>query len=150
MELKQTDMKLTKLFAVALCAVLLASCGKSGFETVGVAKFKEIIKDPSIALVDVRTPAEYTEGHIENAMNLNVWDSLFVENAMNAIPQGKRVAVYCKSGKRRGSVESCTSRLCACRNLIATMFIRCASGRRRNHTGGLCPKTSGRGTWEVA
>ena len=93
-------MKLTRLFATVLCAALLASCGKSGFETVGVAQFKEIIKDPSIALVDVRTSQEYAQGHIDNALNLNVWDSLFVENAVNAIPQGKKVAVYCKSGKR--------------------------------------------------
>lgn len=93
-------MKLIRLYAAALCTVLLASCGKSGFETVGVAQFKEIIKDPSIVLVDVRTPAEYAQGHIDNALNLNVWDSLFVENAVNAIPAGKKVAVYCKSGKR--------------------------------------------------
>ena len=93
-------MKTMRYFAAAVCAFLLAACGNGSFETVEVSQFKEAIKDNGISLVDVRTPAEYAQGHIEGALNINVWDSLFVQNAVDALPAGGKVAVYCKSGKR--------------------------------------------------
>ena len=93
-------MKSLKNLAAVLVAALLAACGGTGFKTVQVEQFKQTIKDPSITLVDVRTSAEFEQGHIDGAMNLDVWDSLFVENAQKALPAGSKVAVYCKSGRR--------------------------------------------------
>ncbi len=87
-------------FAAALCGLIFAACSNAGFETVGVAQFKEAIKTPDIKLVDVRTPAEYAQGHIEGALNIDVKDAEFLQNASAVLPAGSRVAVYCKSGKR--------------------------------------------------
>ena len=93
-------MKKMRFLAAALCGLFMAACGNSGFKTIEVAQFKEAIKDPGIILVDVRTPAEYAEGHIEGALNIDVKDSLFLQNAADALPAGSSVAVYCRSGRR--------------------------------------------------
>ncbi len=38
----------------------------------GVAEFAKVITDPSVTIVDVRTPQEFAEGHIEGAVNIPV------------------------------------------------------------------------------
>ena len=65
-----------------------------------VEQFKELLKDTSVVLLDVRTPQEFAQGHIEGAMNIDVKDSLFVQNVLAGIPKGAKVAVYCRSGRR--------------------------------------------------
>ncbi len=51
-------------------------------------------------LLDVRTPAEYAQGHIEGAINLPL-DAL--EDIENAVPdKDTPVFVYCHSGARSG------------------------------------------------
>lgn len=48
-------------------------------------------------LVDVRTPKEFSEGHIPGALNIPV-DVL--REQLDQLPRGKRVAVYCQVGQR--------------------------------------------------
>ena len=52
-------------------------------------------------LVDVRTPEEYAEGHIANAVNINFYDPAFVEK-MKALGTDKKFFIYCRSGNRSG------------------------------------------------
>lgn len=56
--------------------------------------------DPSIQLVDVRTPEEYAEGRIGGAVNIDVRDSCFVSDAVGQLDKSRPVAVYCKGGVR--------------------------------------------------
>lgn len=53
-------------------------------------------------LVDVRTPEEYDEGHIENAKNINYFDDDFIEQ-MSKFDKSKPIIVYCRSGRRSSS-----------------------------------------------
>ncbi len=65
---------------------------------ISVAKLeRKISKD--IQLVDVRTPKEYKEGHIGNAVNINVNSPQFISD-IQKLDKKKKVYVYCKSGKR--------------------------------------------------
>lgn len=86
--------------AAALLGLFVAACGNKGYQTVEVAQFKEAIKNPSITLVDVRTPEEFAQGHIDNALNIDFKNGQFIENFKGAVPQESQVAVYCRSGKR--------------------------------------------------
>lgn len=52
-------------------------------------------------LVDVRTPEEYAEGHIKDALNINWHDPAFMDEMAKA-DKNKPVFVYCKSGGRSG------------------------------------------------
>ena len=93
-------MRKMRFLAAALLGLFIAACGNQGYKTVEVAQFKEVIKDSSIVLVDVRTPEEFTQGHIKNALNIDFKNELFVENFKSAVPKESKVAVYCRSGKR--------------------------------------------------
>jgi rhodanese-related sulfurtransferase len=50
-------------------------------------------------VLDVRTPEEFREGHIKNAVLANVNDPSF-ESKISAIAKGKKVLVYCAAGRR--------------------------------------------------
>ncbi|WP_297792708.1 rhodanese-like domain-containing protein [uncultured Eudoraea sp.] len=53
-------------------------------------------------LIDVRTPEEYADGHLENAININWYDEDFIDQFKD-IEKGKTVYVYCKKGGRSSS-----------------------------------------------
>jgi rhodanese-related sulfurtransferase len=50
-------------------------------------------------LIDVRTPKEFKEGHIEGALNISVLSVDFKEK-INELPKEAPVYIYCRSGKR--------------------------------------------------
>lgn len=50
-------------------------------------------------LIDVRTPAEFSEGHLEGAINIDYRDSSFASK-VEALDKSRPVMVYCKSGRR--------------------------------------------------
>lgn len=79
---------------------LATACGQQGFENTDVNGFAARIASEDVVLLDVRTADEFNEGHIKNAVNIDVRQSDFVEKAKSALPVGKTVAVYCRSGKR--------------------------------------------------
>ena len=60
-------MRKMRFLAAALLGLFVAACGNKGYQTVEVAQFKEAIKNPSIVLVDVRTPQEFAQGYWKSA-----------------------------------------------------------------------------------
>lgn len=48
-------------------------------------------------VLDVRTPAEFSKGHLADAVNIPL-DAL--RGSLTAVPRGRRVVVHCKSGYR--------------------------------------------------
>lgn len=50
-------------------------------------------------LLDVRTPAEYGDGHLAGALNVPV-DEVAARHGVLGIPHDRELVVYCKSGKR--------------------------------------------------
>lgn len=83
---------------ITLFGALFGGCrGDSRATTVGVEEFAGVILQEDVRLVDVRTPAEYAEGHLEGAENIDVKADDFAER-IKAV-EGS-VAVYCRGGKR--------------------------------------------------
>ncbi len=61
--------------------------------------------DPDFVVMDVRTPEEYDEGHIENAYLLNFKSGSF-EDELENMDKNKRYYVYCRTGRKsRKAVE---------------------------------------------
>ena len=71
----------------------LFSCQQKG-------DFQSMNVDEDIQRLDVRTLAEYSEGHITKTININVMDDSFASMADSLLQKDKPVAVYCRSGKR--------------------------------------------------
>ena len=80
----------------------LLSCNAQSkkFESVDVATFAKVIADTTVVLLDVRTPEEYEEAHIGNAINIDVLQDSFESKAISILPKDKKIALYCRSGKR--------------------------------------------------
>ncbi len=96
-----------KIFTCLLATLgLTTACGQQNFENADVQGFAALIEDPGVVLLDVRTDAEFTEGHIEGALHIDQAKSDFMERAKAAIPTGKKVAVYCRSGRRSANAAN--------------------------------------------
>ena len=93
----------SKFLSLLFIAFLFLSCqGQSSktIQTIDAKAFSEKLKaSQNPQLLDVRTPAEYSSEHIENAKNVNWNGSDFVAQA-NQLDKSKPVFVYCKVGGR--------------------------------------------------
>lgn len=95
--------KIYFMFLICMFAVAMVACkGKSndGFKNVSADEFESFIGNEQIQIVDVRTVAEYSEGHIPGSLNINVLDESFSADADELLNPEQTVAVYCKSGRR--------------------------------------------------
>jgi len=79
---------------------LTTACGQQNFENADVQEFAELIADSNVVVLDVRTAAEFAEGHIQGAVLIDQGQSDFMEKAKATLPAGKTIAVYCRSGRR--------------------------------------------------
>ena len=71
------------------------------FKTVDAAEFAKAVASTSYVVLDVRTPAEYAEGHIPGTnFNIDVLEDSYTEIALKNLPKEKPVALYCRSGNR--------------------------------------------------
>lgn len=73
---------------------------KGDFKSMNVEEFDTLIQNEEVQRLDVRTPAEYSEGHIAKTININVMDNSFASMADSLLQKDKPIAVYCRSGKR--------------------------------------------------
>ena len=79
---------------------LNTACGQQNFENTDVQGFAELIADTNVVVLDVRTAAEFAEGHIQGAILIDQGQSDFVEKVKAALPTDKKIAIYCRSGRR--------------------------------------------------
>jgi rhodanese-related sulfurtransferase len=94
--------KAVALAAAAIASVgLLAGCSSNNEATkkVDPVEFSEVIAQPGVIILDVRTPEEFNAGHIPNAININIADSDF-SSEVSKLDKNATVAVYCRSANR--------------------------------------------------
>ncbi len=100
-----------KLFSIALVAILLNSCssGQTNSTTktnLSAIEFADKIKElPNATIIDVRTPDEFSKGHLANANNYD-WNGNEFDKQIALLDQSKPVFVYCLSGGRSSSAAS--------------------------------------------
>ncbi len=58
--------------------------------------------NPDFVIIDVRTPEEFADGHIENAVNIDFYAETF-RDELNKLDKDKTYFIYCRSGNRSGS-----------------------------------------------
>ena len=88
---------LTPLVAVAL---LLGAAGCAATATADAGAPSVVVAEDTIVL-DVRTPGEYAEGHLEGAELLDLNSGEFAAALPSLDPEAEYV-VYCRSGNRSG------------------------------------------------
>ncbi len=58
--------------------------------------------NPDFVIIDVRTPEEFAEGHVEQATNIDYYSETF-RDELNNLDKNKTYLVYCRSGNRSGN-----------------------------------------------
>lgn len=57
--------------------------------------------NPDFVIIDVRTPQEFADGHIENVINIDFYSETF-RDELNILDKDKTYLIYCRSGNRSG------------------------------------------------
>ncbi len=70
--------------------------------SIPVDEFEKKLSDTSFELIDVRTPEEFAEGHIELAQNIN-YNAPDFEQRISQMEKNTEVLLYCLSGGRSAS-----------------------------------------------
>ena len=92
-----------------LAGFLLVSCsiGQGSSKTdLSPSEFSKQLKETeNPTILDVRTPGEFGEGHIQNALNID-WNGSSFDTQVSKLDKNTTVFVYCLSGGRSGSAAS--------------------------------------------
>lgn len=84
-----------------MSATQISSCNSNdNITSVSAPEFDKEIKANSVQLLDVRTPQEYAEGHIDGASNINIHSDDFQQRAEKELSKDSTILVYCRSGRR--------------------------------------------------
>jgi phage shock protein E len=103
------------LVAAAASSVLLSGCGgasadptsepverpaaaSSGVRVVDPTAALRLTARPDTVVLDVRTPEEFTDGHLEGARNVPLADDLAA--AVESLPREGSYVLYCRTGNR--------------------------------------------------
>ena len=86
-----------------LAAMMMIECDNSvatkGFDSVDATRFAEVIENEQVLIIDTRTPAEFNEGHIPGAVNIDIDGEEFAAKVAE-LDKSRPVAVYCRGGRR--------------------------------------------------
>ena len=90
-----------KLIVVFLTSVLIFTGCTSADDSVDlkVSDFSAKSQEVGVVSLDVRTADEFAEGHLINAININVESGNF-EAEIEKLDKNTTYAVYCRSGRR--------------------------------------------------
>ena len=103
---------LSRNFIACIIFVLtFSSCNMSGqkYQSLSVADFDKKLQEGNAQLVDVRTPEEYAEKHLKDAVNINFNADDFVDQIAK-LDKTKPVFVYCLSGGRSAKASALISK----------------------------------------
>ena len=94
-----------KLIPIMLSALMLTGCAGAGSQT---NSYRQISMDEAVAMMeqesgymilDVRTPEEYAEKHIPNAINIPN-ENIGTDEISELPDKDQLIMVYCRSGRR--------------------------------------------------
>lgn len=91
-----------KKLLVSLSLVIVATLGLSACSAPAAATKP---MTTGTVVVDVRTPGEYAQGHLEGAINADVESSTF-ESQVKELPTDATYLLYCHSGTRAAAAVS--------------------------------------------
>lgn len=98
---------LYKIVIATFLLMMIVSCSspentESLVSNINVTSASDLVKnDENTIILDVRTPEEYMAGHIEGALNINIADENFSEQAAK-LDQSKTYIVHCAANVENG------------------------------------------------
>jgi len=108
-------MKRIVISLALIVSFVFTSCGSEGASTngnqtsqkskqgtysnVSVTDLNTAASSDDIVILDVRTPGEVSQGHVQNSINMDINGRTFSQQA-DKLDKSKTVYVYCRSGHR--------------------------------------------------
>ncbi len=88
------------ILAVVLLAVCTEEVNELSYRQISTETAVEMMADETnYIILDVRTPEEYAEGHIEDAVNIP--NEIIGNNEIEELPdKSQLIMIYCRSGNR--------------------------------------------------
>ena len=104
-------MKSIKLILILFIVTSISSCNSQQKKVTDPNAVVQVVSteifanlSDSVQLIDIRTPGEYNKGYIKNAVNINFFDTDFMEQ-MSKLNKEEALYIYCRSGNRSGSAS---------------------------------------------
>ena len=96
-------MKHLTIIFYLLAIPFFISCGQktSDNKLLSAQEFKNFIDSADVHLIDVRTPNEFNQGHIEGALNIDFIAPDF-RKQLELLSHDKPIVIYCRTGRRSG------------------------------------------------
>lgn len=86
-------------FLALLCTLPAMVLAEDKVKHVDAEAAAKLVAEGKVTVLDVRSPDEFTEGHIKGAKNVNIMDKDF-EKQLQAVDKTKPVLVHCQAGGR--------------------------------------------------
>lgn len=91
--------------SIFICTTFI-TCTAQTKNNLSADEFEKAIKKDSVQILDVRTPGEYSSGHIKNTLLANWNDAKEFERRISFIDKAKPVYVYCLAGGRSAAAAA--------------------------------------------
>jgi rhodanese-related sulfurtransferase len=89
----------TIIFMMLLLAIKMVAANFPD-NRLSIENFANLLSNSKeIILLDIRTPYEYEQGHIDDALLLNYYDKNFISK-LSILDKDKHYLIYCRSGNR--------------------------------------------------
>jgi rhodanese-related sulfurtransferase len=94
--------KVYSLITILMAWFFTACSGQTSSNSLNPKQFSDkLATTKNITLLDVRTPGEFSEGHIKSAVNAD-WNGGGFESIVSGYDKSKNYFLYCRSGHRSG------------------------------------------------
>lgn len=131
--IKRLFAPLLKLNVASLLTLVgIGACAQNpGYKTLNADEFEKAIADKSVVLIDVRTAAEYAQGHLPDAaLNIDVLEENFAAKVKSALQSSSAKTSVGTSGNASASHSKSAT----------TVAIYCRSGRRSKNAAAILAK----------
>ncbi len=99
-------MKFSNIICNLSIAFLLISCEQLPAQQLSAKQFSDAIDTAkNMIILDVRTPSEFSDGHIKNAVNIDFRNADFGQST-DVIDKSKAIYIYCLTGVRSSKAAS--------------------------------------------
>jgi rhodanese-related sulfurtransferase len=87
------------ILALIIVFVIATKFNNRGIKHLNVENAQELVKDSTVTILDVRSPEEFAQGHLQKARLIPVGEIVNKIGELSSL-KDNRILVYCHSGNR--------------------------------------------------
>ncbi|CAM3803526.1 rhodanese-like domain-containing protein [Mesobacillus zeae] len=92
-----------RLIAILIASSMLAGCSDSDYRNITADKAKNMVEEGQVEVIDVRTPAEFKEGHIPGAESIPLKE---LGEKLTSLDRKGNYLIVCKGGGRSADAST--------------------------------------------